>query len=48
MMCEDVRKSLALYLYGELPFEEEEALESHLDACEACREGERRNDSEHK
>ncbi len=38
MKCEEVRNSLALFLYGELPFEEEERLELHCDECAACRE----------
>lgn len=37
MTCEDVRKNLALFLYGELSFEEEELVELHIDECRACR-----------
>lgn len=37
MNCETARKQLSLFLYGELSFDEEELLEQHLDACEACR-----------
>ena len=37
MNCEEIRKSLPLMLYGELSFEQEEMVESHLDACDACR-----------
>ncbi len=37
MSCEQVRTRLSLYLYGELSFDEEEALEQHLDVCEDCR-----------
>lgn len=37
MTCEDARKQLVLFHYGELSFDEEEAVHSHLDACEACR-----------
>ena len=38
MKCDDARKWLPLFLYGELSFEEEERLELHLDECDACRE----------
>jgi hypothetical protein len=38
MNCEDVRKQLSLLVYGELNFDEEEAVESHIDACSGCRE----------
>jgi len=37
MSCEQVKTRLSLYLYGELSFDEEEALEQHLDVCEDCR-----------
>jgi|HubBroStandDraft_6_1064221.scaffolds.fasta_scaffold31759_3 hypothetical protein len=37
MKCEDVKKTLPLFLYGELSFEEEERLEIHMDECDACR-----------
>lgn len=37
MNCESVVKSLSLFLYGELSFDEEEAVHQHLAACEACR-----------
>jgi hypothetical protein len=37
MNCEEAKKQLAVYLYGELSFDEEEALEQHLDGCEGCR-----------
>jgi hypothetical protein len=36
MNCE-MGKSIPLYYYGELPPEEEERLEDHLDACSSCR-----------
>lgn len=36
-MCDAVRDDLALLLYGELSFDEEERVELHLDACAACR-----------
>jgi hypothetical protein len=35
--CPEVKDLLALYLYGELSFDEEERVESHLDACAGCR-----------
>jgi hypothetical protein len=38
MKCEDLRKSLPLFLYGELSFEDEEQLEVHVDECDACRD----------
>jgi hypothetical protein len=34
--CPAVRELFALYLYGELSFDEEESVESHLDTCAAC------------
>lgn len=37
MTCESANEQLLLHLYGELGFDEEEALEQHLDACAACR-----------
>jgi HEAT repeat protein/putative zinc finger protein len=37
MTCADVRNNLSLYLYGDLDFTSEEALETHLDGCESCR-----------
>ncbi|MDX1984316.1 MAG: HEAT repeat domain-containing protein [Bryobacteraceae bacterium] len=37
MTCETARENLALYLYQELSQADEEALETHLDGCEACR-----------
>jgi hypothetical protein len=36
MTCHDVQLQLSLYLYGELNFESEEALESHLNDCAFC------------
>lgn len=36
-ICEDVRAKFALLLYGELGFDEEERVESHLDGCAECR-----------
>ncbi len=42
MKCEEARARLALYLYGELNFQEEEDLEAHLEQCSGCqREAER-------
>jgi anti-sigma factor RsiW len=35
--CEKVREQFALLLYGELNFDEEERIESHLDGCAQCR-----------
>lgn len=35
--CSDIRVQLPLLLYGELSFDEEEAVESHLDVCTECR-----------
>jgi hypothetical protein len=37
MKCEEARNTLSMFLYGELSFEEEERLETHLDECTACR-----------
>ncbi len=38
LKCAGVREQLALLLYGELSFDQEERLESHLDSCADCRE----------
>jgi hypothetical protein len=35
--CDDVRGQFALLFYGELSFDEEERVESHLDGCAECR-----------
>ncbi len=35
--CEKARGQFALLLYGELSFDEEERVESHLDGCAECR-----------
>lgn len=35
-VCDDIRRLMPLALYGELSFEEEDRLEAHLAACEAC------------
>jgi anti-sigma factor RsiW len=37
MTCTAVREQLGMLLYGELSFDEEERVETHLDACTACR-----------
>jgi len=37
MTCDSVRGELSLMLYGELTFDEEERVESHLDSCADCR-----------
>ncbi len=37
MKCEEAIKTLPLFLYGELSFEEEERLELHIDECAGCR-----------
>ncbi len=36
MNCQQVQTNLSLYLYGELNFAHEEALEEHLDGCAFC------------
>lgn len=38
MNCETARNDFAIYLYGELDFNQEEALEKHLDGCPQCRQ----------
>ena len=35
--CTQVREQLAMLLYGELSFDEEEIVETHLDTCAECR-----------
>jgi anti-sigma factor RsiW len=37
MTCEQTKSNLALFLYGELSFEEEEQVELHIDECPSCR-----------
>jgi anti-sigma factor RsiW len=37
MTCEEARKNLPLFLYGELSFDEEEQVEVHMDECAECR-----------
>src|SRR5580704_17450049 len=36
MTCEEARKNLPLFLYGELSIDEEELVEVHVDECQAC------------
>jgi hypothetical protein len=36
--CARVREQLAMMLYGELSFDEEEVVETHLDTCAECRD----------
>lgn len=36
MTCQQVQSNLSLYLYGELDFAREEAVESHLEECAFC------------
>lgn len=45
MNCEDARQFMLLAGYGELSFEEEEALELHLASCPACQAERARNTS---
>jgi hypothetical protein len=37
--CEETKRFFALLLYGELSFDDEELVESHLEGCEECRRG---------
>ena len=37
LACEQVRENLSSMLYGELPFTDEEAVQSHLATCADCR-----------
>lgn len=37
LSCEQARAHFALFVYGELSFDEEERVESHLDGCLECR-----------
>lgn len=37
MTCPQVQMNLSLYLYGELGFADEEALEQHLNGCAVCK-----------
>lgn len=45
MNCDDARQLLLLAGYGELSFEEEEALELHLAACPGCQAARAENES---
>jgi hypothetical protein len=38
MTCEEARKNLPLFLYGELSFDDEELVEVHIDECAPCRQ----------
>jgi HEAT repeats/Putative zinc-finger len=38
MKCEEARDTMPLLLYGELPFDEEDKLEAHVDECSSCRD----------
>jgi len=37
MTCHEVRVTLSLYLYGELDFAQEEAIEQHVNECSVCK-----------
>jgi hypothetical protein len=45
--CESIQRELALLLYGELSFDQEERVEAHLDACVECRAALQRERSMH-
>jgi hypothetical protein len=47
MSCDWVRSALSLFLYGELSFEEEEAVHGHLATCESCRKALERAEALH-
>jgi len=47
MSCDWVKSVLSLFLYGELSFEEEEAVHGHLEACESCRKALEREEALH-
>lgn len=47
MKCEQTVEQLPLYLYSELTFDEEEAVEQHLDGCANCRQALEREKSLH-
>lgn len=38
MTCDECQRNVSLYLYGELEFAQEEALEQHLEQCASCRQ----------
>lgn len=48
MNCDKVVKALSLLLYGELTFEEEEAVHQHLEECGNCRQALERERSMHR
>ncbi len=48
MTCEEIRRQIPLYLYGELSFDIEEMFEQHLDGCEPCRVALERDKALHK
>ena len=48
MTCEEMRGQIALYLYEELSFQEEEDLEAHAGSCEGCREALERERAMHR
>ncbi len=45
--CKSIREQFSLLLYGELSFDEEERIESHLDSCDGCREALKRERAFH-
>ena len=47
MTCHDVQQKLSLYLYGELDFATEEAVEAHLETCAFCQQALEREKSWH-
>lgn len=48
MSCDKVETALSLFLYGELAFEEEEAVHRHLEDCGSCRQALERERSLHR
>ncbi len=47
MTCQQVQMNLSLYLYGELEFAQEEAIERHLEICALCHSATERERSWH-
>lgn len=47
MTCQQVQTNLSLYLYGELDFAQEDAIERHLEACALCQSALSREKSWH-
>ena len=45
--CEKVRMQLSMLLYGELSFDEEEAVDAHLEGCAGCRAALKREQEVH-